>query len=132
MRRTSPSIAATEPANGANSAIDAGDVPPGADMALFLQELFGQRLTAIMSGIEDPKIIGRWARGEEAPSPIDLRHLADAYAVSRLLLRVESRQGVFSWMVGMNPDLDDQAPAEVIVRDPEAVIDVAHVFAVTG
>jgi hypothetical protein len=111
---------------------DGAELPSVKDMTQFLRELYGSRLTAIMSGIEDPHLIGRWAQGEDAPLPVNLRHLTDAFAVSQLLLQVESRQGVFSWMVGMNPALDDQAPAELIVSDPEAVMDVAHAFLVTG
>lgn len=40
-----------------------------ADIARFLQDNLGQRLTARIAGISDPKQVGRWATGAAAPAP---------------------------------------------------------------
>jgi hypothetical protein len=101
-------------------------------MAATLQQLFGQKLTAFMAGTDDPKEVGKWARGEALPSPAMARRLADAHSIAELLLRYESPQGVCSWFLGMNPELDDRAPAEVLGDDPGLVRDAAHVFIATG
>jgi hypothetical protein len=101
-------------------------------MATTLQQLFGQKLTALMAGTDDPKDVGQWARGEARPSPAMERRLANAHGIAELLLRYESPQGVCSWFLGMNPELDDRAPAEVVGDDPGLVRDAAHVFIATG
>jgi hypothetical protein len=107
--------------------------PPSLEvMAANLQQLFGQKLTAFMAGTDDPKEVGKLARGEALPSPAMARRLADAHSIAELLLRYESPQGVCSWFLGMNPELDDRAPAEVLGDDPDLVRDAAHVFIATG
>lgn len=107
-------------------------VPSVEEMAATLQQLFGQKLTAFMAGTDDPKVVGKWARGEVRPTPMTARRLADAHGIAELLLRYESPQGVCSWFLGMNPELDDRAPAEVVGDDPGLVWDAAHVFLATG
>jgi hypothetical protein len=43
-----------------------------------LEELLGQRLTAVIAGVSDAKAVARWARGERAPRPdAEQRLLAD-------------------------------------------------------
>jgi hypothetical protein len=86
-----------------------------ADIAAFLQDALGQKLVAFMVGVEDPKTIGRWARGKRLPQDPDTeRRLRDAYQVFRLLLAKESPHTVRAWFVGRNPQLDDEAPATAI------------------
>ena len=36
--------------------------------AAALQELFGERLVAVIAGVKDAKAVGRWARGEDIPT----------------------------------------------------------------
>jgi hypothetical protein len=86
-----------------------------ADIAAFLQDALGQKLVAFMVGVEDPKTIGRWARENRLPQDPDAeRKLRDAYQVFRLLLAKESPHTVRAWFVGLNPQLDDEAPATAI------------------
>jgi hypothetical protein len=85
-------------------------------MAGHLQDLFGQRITAMMTGVDDPKTVGRWTRGQE-PQERHLRRLQDAFHVVCLLEIAESDQVARAWFLGMNPDLDDQSPAAVLADD---------------
>ena len=87
-----------------------------ADIAAFLQDALGQKLVAFMVGVEDPKTIGRWARDtNRRPQDADAeRKLRDAHQVFRLLMAEESPHTVRAWFVGLNPQLDDEAPATAI------------------
>lgn len=102
------------------------------EMAAYLQDLLGQKLTAVMLGIGDPKAVGRWARGERRPHPGTERRLRDAFQVAELLMQVESRDTVRAWFMGMNPELDDRAPALAVADDPASVMRAARAFLAGG
>ena len=38
------------------------------EVAGYLQEHLGQKLTAFLSGVSDPKTVGRWASGKLNPA----------------------------------------------------------------
>ncbi len=101
-------------------------------MAGELQTLLGQRLTAAMAGVRDPKAVGAWARGEREPQAATERNLRNAYGIARFLLQVETPQTVRSWFVGMNPQLDDAAPAEILPHKPARVLQAARTFLADG
>jgi hypothetical protein len=85
-----------------------------AEMAVFLQELVGQKVTAMMAGIDDPKAVGKWARGEREPRGDAARRLRESFHIATLLSLGESPQTARAWLMGMNPHLEDRAPAAVI------------------
>jgi hypothetical protein len=101
-------------------------------MARFLQELTGQRVTALMVGIANPKAVGQWARNERMPHNASMQHLRDAYQVARLLCESAPPQVVQNWLMGMNPYLDGEAPALQIARQPQAVLRAARAFVTVG
>ncbi len=84
------------------------------DVARYLQEGLGQRLVAYMAGVSDPKRVGRWARGTQAPRDDAERRLRAAFQIFHLLLTKESDHVTRAWFIGMNPQLDDDSPAEAI------------------
>jgi hypothetical protein len=105
-----------------------------AEMAAYLQDLFGQNLTALITGIDHPKTVGRWARGQK-PHPANLTRIRNAFHIATLLELATSRQTVQSWFMGMNPHLDDRAPALVLADEPDAaprVMQAAHAFLAHG
>ena len=89
-------------------------------VAAFLQDLLGQRLTAVMARQRDPKAVGDWARGARKPYPEAQQRLRVAYQVASLLLQREAPETVRAWFVGMNPHLADRAPA-MVVADGESI-----------
>ena len=105
---------------------------PLSEMAGYLQELLGQKLTAVMVGIKDPKEIGRWARGQHAPRGDAEHRLRAAFQVAAFLAQTESPETVRMWFMGMNPQLEDQAPALVIAEDPRRVMQAARAFPAGG
>lgn len=84
------------------------------DVARYLQEVLGQKLVAYMADVSDPKRVGRWAQGAQAPRDEAERRLRAAFQIFHLLLAEESPHVIRAWFIGMNPQLDDDSPAEAI------------------
>jgi hypothetical protein len=93
-------------------------------MAAFLQELLGQRYTALITGQKDPKAIGQWAKGAHMPRAEAERRLRGAYQIATLLLGQEAPATVRAWFAGMNPQLGDRPPV-LALADGETA-DVLH------
>ena len=98
----------------------------------YLCKLFGQVMTAAIAGVDDARMVEAWSRGSPIESAVSRRSLQTAYQVAKLLRQVESEESVQLWFMGMNPDLDDRAPAQVLREDPARVLDAAYAFVVHG
>lgn len=100
-------------------------------MAMKMQELLGQRLVAYCVGVSSAPRVGRWATGEELPAGKQRRALVDLYAiVSELQKGGDGDSTIRAWFTGMNPDLNDEAPAEVFREgNRQRVRDAASSFA---
>lgn len=105
---------------------------PTSLIARELEQALGQRLTAVIAGVADAKAVGKWGRGERVPHPDTEQRLRDAYYVTRLLLDGEAPETVRAWFSGMNPDLDDRAPALMLGDDPGRVLQAARSFLAHG
>ena len=84
------------------------------DVARYLQEALGQKLVAYLADVGDPKRVGRWAQGAGAPRAEAERRLRAAFQIFHLLLVHESPHVIRAWFIGMNPQLDDDSPAQAI------------------
>ncbi|MGD9894474.1 MAG: XRE family transcriptional regulator [Dehalococcoidia bacterium] len=102
------------------------------EVVSYLQDLFGGRLTAVIADVPDASVVGQWARGDGEPQRETEQTLRAAYQVARLLRQSESEQSVQSWFMGMNPYLDDRAPALAIGQDSLAVLQAARALLVSG
>lgn len=96
-----------------------------------LDETLGKGLVAVIAGVDDARDIGAWITGEQSPQPDAECRLRDAFEITRLLLQRESAETVGAWFMGMNPDLDDQAPALLLGADPHEVLLAARNFLAT-
>ena len=94
-----------------------------AEKAEYLQELFGQNLTALMTGVDNPKTVGRWARGQ-VPHAANGKRIQDVYQIALLLDLAQSRQTAQSWFMGMNPHLGDRSPALVLADETDGALRV--------
>lgn len=56
----------------------------------------------------------QWVDGERSPSDETMHRLRTAYYVAALMAERDSRNVVQSWFQGMNPVLDDIAPARLL------------------
>lgn len=70
-----------------------------------------------MVGVADPKTVGRWAAGAQAPRGAADRRLRDALQVIELLRSSDDEDTVRAWFVGLNPQLDDISPVQAIRED---------------
>jgi len=102
------------------------------DVVREIESVLGQRLTAVIAGVSDGKAVGKWVRGERIPRAEAEQRLRDAYYVASLLLQVEAPSTVRAWFSGMNPELDDRAPALVLAEDPARVLHAARTFLAHG
>jgi hypothetical protein len=101
---------------------------PIPQVAAYLQETLGQRLTATIAGISDAKAVGQWARDKRAPGPEVQQRLRHAYRIAAMLLEVEDAETVRAWFRGINPDLGDEAPARALGERPVEVLQAARDF----
>ena len=101
-------------------------------VARYLQDVLGQPLVALIAGVRDPNLVGKWAKGECSPEPEAEQRLRHAFEVTQLLLQGGDADTIRAWFVGMNPDLDDQAPALLLAEDPHAVLGAARNFVAYG
>ena len=98
-------------------------------MVKFLVDLLGAKLTAHMVPV-DVSTISRWKSGKVNPPIGAERKLRGAYQVARLLLASDADHTVRAWFIGMNPQLDDESPADVIAEgNVKAVMAAARSFA---
>ncbi|MDQ0577859.1 XRE family transcriptional regulator [Streptomyces rishiriensis] len=87
------------------------------DIAQFLQEVLGQKLTAIVAGVTDRGTVGRWANRVSEPRPDSDARLREAYRIFHQLQAHDSADVVRAWFVGSNPHLDDESPAVALSKD---------------
>ncbi|MFF1659146.1 hypothetical protein [Streptomyces sp. NPDC058255] len=64
--------------------------------------------------MEDPKQVGRWTRGQNVPRFDSEFRLRTAYHVFTYISHCENRHIARAWMMGMNPQLEDDSPPEAI------------------
>jgi hypothetical protein len=86
-----------------------------AQIAAYLEEMLGRALVAELAGVT-PKSVDRWTKADapEQPRREAEERLRAAFQIAQLLLSEESAHVVRAWMIGLNPQLDDEAPIEAI------------------
>ncbi len=104
------------------------------EIAEFLQQHLGQRMTAYLSGVTDPKMVSRWIAAQNTPRDESKMRLREGYQVVRLLVGVYGNDTAKAWLFGSNTRLDDQAPAYILRHasnwdDLRFVVPAARTFA---
>lgn len=96
------------------STAHSGAVQLGAqDISSELARVLGRQLLGIIVD-KGARTIQRWIAGENSPGAEEERRLRDAYQVYLTLAAVEGDHTIRAWFMGMNPQLDDDAPADAI------------------
>jgi ABC-type Fe2+-enterobactin transport system substrate-binding protein len=95
-----------------------------ADMAGYLQEHLGQKLTAYLAGLKDAKSVGQWTQARSEPSAITRERLRAAFHATSLFLTAYGDREAQGWFFGANSSLDDRAPAAVL-REAETPAEMA-------
>lgn len=101
-------------------------------MLRSLRSSLGAPLTAALIGVGSVAGVSDLIAGRATIDRSTERRLRDAYSVAHSLLEVESPDTVRAWLLGMNPLLDDRAPAVVLAEDPAAVHRAARYFVANG
>lgn len=104
-----------------------------AQVARHLNETVGPKLTAFMVG-KSPQTVARWASETQAPPQPEVEaRLRGAFQIVQLIMEVDSRHVARAWLIGMNPQLEDRSPAEVIAEgDLRSAMAAARAFASGG
>lgn len=87
-------------------------------MASTLVKVMGRALIAGIVGIRNPKTISRWANGDvtSVRDRYSEERLIATYQVVSLLQEEYGNDTIRAFMLGMNPVLNDEAPA-IALRD---------------
>ncbi len=98
------------------------------DIASELARVLGRQLLGIIVD-KGARTIQRWIAGDNTPGTEDERKLRNAYQVYQVLSNVEGEHTIRAWFMGMNPQLEDEAPAEALAADrPREVMSAARAF----
>lgn len=100
----------------------------------YLQENLGQKLTAYIAGLTDPKAVGTWIRGDNEPRDAAAMRLRYAYQAVRMLIEAYDADTAKAWLLGANTRLNDEAPAYLlrnakVVDDLRQLVPTARAFA---
>jgi hypothetical protein len=83
------------------------------EIASYLREHLGQRVTAYLVGAADPKQVAAYARGGNV-SDVRARRLREGFKIVRMIETAYDTETAKAWLFGTNSRLDDQAPIELI------------------
>lgn len=95
------------------------------------------RLVAYIGGVKSARAVSTWAKGTGVPRELDRQRLRHAFHVSALLRERYDATMVQSWFTGMDPSLNDDAPAHILregdlLEGARDVISAAKAFAYIG
>ena len=85
-----------------------------AELVGQLRELLGAQLVAYLGSVTETRAVRQWAEGTRKPPAEAIRRLRLAYHVAGLLSERDQPRVVQAWFQGMNPQLEDTAPARLI------------------
>lgn len=108
-----------------------------AELVTQLRDALGARLVAYLGSVTETRAVRQWAEGARRPSTEVVQRLRVAYQITALLRQRDSAEVVQAWFQGMNPQLDDVAPARLL-REGDLdtvgprVLAAARAFAAVG
>lgn len=88
---------------------------PLVDQVRALKELLGPKLMSLTMGV-DSTTVERWINESTVPNLDNEKRIRTAYQIFSLLKPVEASPTIRAWFMGMNPQLEDQSPAEAIAE----------------
>ena len=83
------------------------------DIAAALQTQLGQALLGVIVN-KTERTLTRWAKAAVRPPHASEQLLRDTFQIVELLTSAESADVARAWFMGMNPQLDDESPAEAL------------------
>ena len=102
------------------------------DVAASLQAQLGQALLSVIVG-KDTRTVARWVSGAVQPPQASEQRLRDAFQIMTLLTTADAAPVARAWFMGMNPQLGDETPAEVLAEGrAREVLGAARAFINAG
>ncbi|MDV7136617.1 hypothetical protein [Williamsia muralis] len=109
-----------------------------AELVTALRDLLGAKLVAYLGRVKETRAVRQWADGVRTiGNDTDVERLRIAYRAARLITSRDTPAVAQAWFQGLNPILDDRAPA-VLLRDGDLaetgplVLAAARQFAAIG
>ena len=107
---------------------------PVKNIAEFLQNHLGQKMTAYLCGLNDSKNVGQWISGRVSPKDLSTMKLRCAYYAVRMIIDAFDDETAKAWLFGTNTRLNDEAPAYILrysktVEDLRNIVPIARTFA---
>jgi len=104
------------------------------EIVAFLREHLGQRMTAYVGGVNEPKMVSHWIARHNTPRDQPQLRLREGYQAARLLVGNCGDETSKAWFFSSNAQLDNQAPAYVLRQatsweDLRFVVPAARAFA---
>lgn len=88
-----------------------------AELVRQVRDLLGGKLTAYIGGVKSTRSVSQWVDGTATIRSDEARaRLGLAYRAASLINERDSIRVVQAWFQGMNPMLNDRAPARVLVE----------------
>lgn len=84
------------------------------ELVTRLRDVLGAKLVAYLGSVQETRAVRQWAEGSRTPSQEVMNRLRMVYRVAVLLQEKDSTTVVQAWFQGMNPRLDDVAPARLL------------------
>ena len=108
------------------------------ELVTALRELLGVKLVAYLGRVKETRAVRQWADGTRTiGNASDVERLRIAYRAARLITDRDTPAVAQAWFQGLNPILDDRAPA-LLLREGELadigsqVLAAARQFAAVG
>lgn len=100
----------------------------------MMYRLLTGKVAAYMIGVKNVRTLTRWAGGAVGEMRIEQEtRLRTAYEIATLLSHFDAPETVRAWFIGMNPELDDVAPIEVIRQGRlQEALGAARAFVANG
>lgn len=79
-----------------------------------LMDVLGAKLVAYIGSVRETRAVRQWSEGTRTPSADVVQRLRVALHVATLIRERETASTAQAWFQGMNPELDDIAPARLL------------------
>ena len=102
-----------------------------------LRDVLGRQLVTYLGKLPKASGVDLWAEGKREPAAAVQARLRLALEAALTIEALDGRRVARAWFQGMNPDLDDRSPAQVLRKgQPEAdgvvVLGAARAFVAGG
>lgn len=101
-----------------------------------LVSIIGRKLTAYIASVKDARAINRWQDNATPQRDVEQR-IRLAYHVAAMLAASDSNAVVQAWLIGLNPELNDDVPIRLlregdIEADGKRILKAARAFVAGG